>query len=177
MPEDRSLTETLKAAKRRRPPPGAVDHATESLTFASSEHKKDTKPDDGGQVRTCSECARSVDDDFRFCPSCGTALRSKIVEYFRGENEFGDGTLRVSVYLTQPQHVRLSIWKDEAARAALSLTAAEADRLLDFVAGLRVTRRRRFETSLRRSARALADSVGATTGARRRACSPPQSRG
>lgn len=110
-------------------------------------------------MRTCSDCGRGVADDFRFCPGCGAALRSKIVEYFRGEDEFGDGMLRVSVYLTRPQHVRLSIWKGEAAQAALSLNPAEADRLVDFVAGLRVTRRRRFETTLRRTARALADSL------------------
>jgi hypothetical protein len=110
-------------------------------------------------MRTCAECGRGVDDSFRYCPSCGAPLRSKIVEYFRGEDEFGDGTLRVSVYLTDPQHVRLSIWKGESAQAALSLSPAEADRLLDFISGLRVTRRRRFETTLRRSARALADSL------------------
>jgi hypothetical protein len=110
-------------------------------------------------MRTCSECGRGVDGEFRFCPDCGAALRSKIVEYFRGEDELGDGALRVSVYLTRPQHVRLSIWKGEAAQAALSLSPAEADRLMDFVASLRVKRRRRLETTIRRSARALADSL------------------
>jgi hypothetical protein len=121
----------------------------------------------GDGMRTCIECRRGLDDNFRFCPGCGAPLRSKIVEYFRGEDEFGDGTLRVSVYMTRPQHVRLSIWKGEAAQAALSLSPEEADRLLDFVSGLRVTRRRRFESTLRRNARALADSFAG-------AVSPPR---
>lgn len=110
-------------------------------------------------MRTCSECSRAVEDDFRFCPSCGTTLRSKIVEYFRGADDLGDGVLRVSVYLTQPQHVRLSIWKGETAQAVLSLSPQEADRLIAFVRQLRVTRRRRLETDLRRSVRAIASSL------------------
>lgn len=110
-------------------------------------------------MRTCSECGRGVDDEFRYCPSCGTALRSKIVEYFLGEGDLGDGALRVSVYLTRPQHVRLSIWKGESAQAALSLSPAEARRLVAFLEGLRVSRRQRVEAGLRRSVRALADSV------------------
>jgi hypothetical protein len=109
-------------------------------------------------MRTCSECACGVDDGYRFCPRCGTPLRSKIVEYFDGVDELGDGGLRVSVYLNQPQHVRLSIWKGEGPQAALSLSPPEADRLVEFLASLRITRRRRLETTLRRRARALAHS-------------------
>jgi hypothetical protein len=115
-------------------------------------------------MRTCSGCGRGVDDDFRFCPRCGKALRSKIVEHFEGEDDLGDGALRVSVYLSQPQHVRFSIWKGEGAQAALSLSPPEADRLVEFLGSVRVTRRRRLETMLRRSARALTDSlVGAVS--------------
>lgn len=111
-------------------------------------------------MRTCSECGRSVEDDFRFCPACGAPLRSKIVEYFRGQEDLGDGGLRVSLYLTRPQHVRFSIWKGEAAQAALSLSPPEASRLASFLASQRVTRRGRLEATLRHSARTLADSLG-----------------
>ena len=62
-------------------------------------------------VRTCACCGRQVEDDFRFCPGCGTAQRVKVVEYFQGAKELDDGWLRVSVYLTSPQHIRFSIWK------------------------------------------------------------------
>jgi hypothetical protein len=110
-------------------------------------------------LRTCAGCGRGIEDEFRFCPRCGTALRSKVVEYFQGESDLGDGALRVSVYLTSPQHVRLSIWKGEGARAALSLPPQEADRLVRFLDTLRVTRLRRLETTLRRNALALADSI------------------
>lgn len=111
-------------------------------------------------MRTCSECGRSAEDDFRFCPGCGAPLRSKIVEYFRGVDDLGDGGLRVSLYLTRPQHVRFSIWKGDAAQAALSLSPPEAGRLISFLASQRVTRRGRLEAILRQSSRALADSVG-----------------
>ena len=110
-------------------------------------------------MRTCSECRHAVEDEFRFCPRCGAALRSKIVEYFVGEGDLGDGALRVSVYLTQPQHVRLSIWKGDTAQAALSLNPVEADRLVGFLQSLRATRWQRLETDLRRNARAFANSL------------------
>ena len=117
-------------------------------------------------MRTCSECKRGVEDDF-VLPRCGSPLRTKIVEYFIGEDELGDGALQVSVYLTQPQHVRLSIWKGEAAQAALSLSPQEADRFVAFLQRLKVTRRRRVENDLRRGVRALTDSVAG-------AVSPPR---
>lgn len=110
-------------------------------------------------MRTCNECGSRVDDEFRFCPHCGTTLRWKIVEYFQGEDDLGDGGLRVSVYLAQPQHVRFSIWKGEGAQAALSLNPFEAERLAEFLVSVRMSRRRRLETLLRRSARALVDSL------------------
>ncbi len=67
-----------------------------------------------------------MQDDFRFCPHCGKSQRTKIVEYFRGHPDVGDGGLRVSVYLTEPQHARLSVWRGEEAQAAISLDPHEA---------------------------------------------------
>ena len=84
-------------------------------------------------MRSCRGCGGEVRDDFRFCPHCGKAQRTKIVEYFQGHPDVGDGGLRVSVYLTQPQHARLSIWRGEEAEAAISLDPAESGRLAHFL--------------------------------------------
>ena len=35
-------------------------------------------------MRSCRECGGGVQDEFRFCPHCGKAQRTKIVEYFQG---------------------------------------------------------------------------------------------
>ena len=102
--------------------------------------------------------------EFRFCPHCGTVQRMKLVEYFPGNDSLGDGVLRVSVYLEPPQHVRLSIWKGEAAQAAISLDPWEADRLVSFLQSHRVTRTRRIEAALQHSLRALGDSLFAAAG-------------
>jgi hypothetical protein len=74
-----------------------------------------------------------VQDEFRFCPHCGKAQRTKIVEYFQGHPDIGDGGLRVSVYLTEPRHARLSVWRGEEAKAAISLDPAESRRLVRFL--------------------------------------------
>jgi hypothetical protein len=74
-----------------------------------------------------------VRDEFRFCPHCGQAQRTKIVEYFRGHPDVGDGFLRTSVYLTEPRHVRLSVWHGEEAQAAISLDPEEMRRLGRFL--------------------------------------------
>jgi hypothetical protein len=74
-----------------------------------------------------------VQDDFRFCPHCGRSQRTKIVEYFRGHPDVGDGGLRVSVYLTEPRHARLSVWHGEEAQAAISLDPGESGRLGRFL--------------------------------------------
>ena len=74
-----------------------------------------------------------MQDEFRFCPHCGKSQRTKIVEYFRGHPDVGDGGLRVSVYLTEPQHARLSVWHGEEAEAAISLDPHEAARLARFL--------------------------------------------
>jgi len=91
-------------------------------------------------MRRCSACGMGVEDEFRFCPHCGKAQRTKIVEYFSGHPDVGDGGLRVSVYLTKPQHARLSVWRGEEAQAAISLDPHEAGRLGRFL--LSATRHR-----------------------------------
>ena len=84
-------------------------------------------------MRSCRACEGAVEDDFRFCPHCGKAQRTKIVEYFQGHPDIGDGGLRVSVYLTEPQHARLSVWRGEEAQAAISLDPHESGRLAGFL--------------------------------------------
>lgn len=74
-----------------------------------------------------------MQDEFRFCPHCGKAQRTKIVEYFRGHPDVGDGGLRVSVYLTEPRHARLSVWRGDEAQAAISLDPEESARLARFL--------------------------------------------
>jgi hypothetical protein len=89
-------------------------------------------------MRNCRACGGLVQDDFRFCPHCGKSQRTKIVEYFQGHPDVGDGGLRVSVYLTEPQHARLSVWHGDEAGAAISLDPPESGRLARFL--LSVTR-------------------------------------
>ena len=84
-------------------------------------------------MRRCRACKGDVQDEFRFCPHCGKAQRTKIVEYFRGHPDVGDGGLRVSVYVTEPRHARLSVWRGEEAQAAISLDPEEASRLARFL--------------------------------------------
>jgi zinc ribbon protein len=88
----------------------------------------------------CSTCGGRVEDEFRFCPHCGASLRTKIVECFRGHPEVGDGGLRVSVYLTEPRHARLSVWRGDEAQATISLDPHESGRLGRFL--LSVTKHR-----------------------------------
>ena len=85
-----------------------------------------------------------MQDEFRFCPYCGKAQRTKIVEYFRGHPDVGDGGLRVSVYLTEPQHARLSVWHGEEAEAAISLDPHESARLSRFLLSVTPHRQRSF---------------------------------
>ena len=84
-------------------------------------------------MRNCRGCGGPVQDDFRFCPHCGKSQRTKIVEYFRGHPDVGDGGLRVSVYLTEPQHARLSVWRGDEVEAAISLDPHESGRLARFL--------------------------------------------
>jgi len=101
-------------------------------------------------MRRCGSCAGEVRDEFRFCPHCGTALRTKIVEYFSGHPEVGDGGLRVSLYLTHPQHFRFSIWRSERAEAAISLDPEETERLGRFLLATKSGGRRRLPRVLSR---------------------------
>ena len=84
-------------------------------------------------MRRCRGCGGGVQDEFRFCPHCGKSQRTKIVEYFRGHPDVGDGGLRVSVYLTEPKHARLSVWRGDEAQAAISLDPEETSRLARFL--------------------------------------------
>jgi hypothetical protein len=84
-------------------------------------------------MRSCRACGGEVQDDFRFCPHCGKSQRTKIVEYFQGHPDVGDGGLRVSLYLTEPQHARLSVWRGDEVQAAISLDPHESSRLGRFL--------------------------------------------
>jgi zinc-ribbon domain len=84
-------------------------------------------------MHRCRACGEGVQDEFRFCPHCGRSQRTKIVEYFRGHPDVGDGGLRVSVYLTEPQHARLSVWRGQEVEAAISLDPRESGRLGRFL--------------------------------------------
>ena len=84
-------------------------------------------------MHRCRGCGGGVQDEFRFCPHCGKPQRTKIVEYFRGHPDVGDGGLRVSVYLSEPRHARLSVWRGDEAQAAISLDPEETDRLARFL--------------------------------------------
>ncbi len=105
----------------------------------------------------CPRCSAHIEDGFRFCPGCGCRLRTKVVEYFRGDRRLDNGDLRVSVYLSEPQNVRLSIWRDEHAEAALSLDPAEAARLARFLRG--VVHHRASMDTLRAAARDARDRL------------------
>ncbi|MFN8222746.1 MAG: hypothetical protein U0R50_05790 [Gaiellales bacterium] len=110
----------------------------------------------------CDRCDGEVGREFRFCPWCSAPLRTKLVEHFRADPriEREPVGLRVSRYLTDSRHVRLSIWRDDEAAAAISLDEREAARLAAFLAPL-------VETppplSLRASATALWDQLVALT--------------
>src|ERR1700751_1884453 len=84
-------------------------------------------------MRRCSACGGEVQDEFRFCPHCGKAQRTKIVEYFRGHPDGGEGARRVPVSLTEPHHARLSVGHGEEAEAAISLDPDESGRLARFL--------------------------------------------
>jgi hypothetical protein len=114
-------------------------------------------------MRECRSCGSAFDERFRFCPWCGAIQRLKIVEYFAGfpvtEGDGGRG-LRVSRYLTDPGHVRVSIWGAGQVDAAVSIDEHEARRLVSFLrrsdpgAG-----RPRLADRLRQSADALLETL------------------
>ena len=93
-------------------------------------------------MHRCSACSGEVQDEFRFCPHCGKVQRKKIIEYFRGHPDVGDGWLRVSLYLGEPRHTRFSVWHGEGAEAAISLDPHESARLSRFLLSVRPQRQR-----------------------------------
>ena len=90
-------------------------------------------------MRGCAGCGRSIEARFRFCPFCGVAQRTKLVEFFLPHREVPEDAqkaLRVSHYFEtdeRPAQVRVSIWSEDEAQAAVSLDEAEAARLADFL--------------------------------------------
>ena len=91
-------------------------------------------------MHTCRHCGNGVEDRFRYCPWCALPQRRKLVEFFAPHPSVpGDAlkALRVSRYFgdddTVPQ-VRLSIWKNDSAEAAVSVSEEEAARLAEFLA-------------------------------------------
>src|ERR1700687_977946 len=93
-------------------------------------------------MRKCGACGGEVQDEFRFCPHCGKARRTKIVEYSRGQPDVGAGGLRVSLYLGEPRHARMSVWHGDEAEAAISLDPEETSRLGRFLLAPPATSRR-----------------------------------
>jgi len=114
-------------------------------------------------MRRCARCSHELADDFRFCPHCGAAQRIKVVEYFRGHPHIDDGGLRISAYLTEPRHVRMSVWRDSRAEAAISLDPDEAHRLGRFL--LSITPRR--DGTVRRALRAASEAARRAASAQR----------
>lgn len=96
-------------------------------------------------MASCSSCGTQIEAGFRFCPGCGRVLRTKMVEYFRGDRRLDDGDLRVSVYLAEPRHVRFSVWRNEVAESAMSLDPEEASRLATFLGTVAKPRGRSFD--------------------------------
>jgi hypothetical protein len=90
----------------------------------------------------CASCRGEVEERFRFCPWCGAAQRTKIVEFFAAHPLVEDDpakALRVSRYLgdtEQSRHVRFSVWgggPTPRAQAVVSLADDEAERLARFL--------------------------------------------
>ena len=90
-------------------------------------------------MRTCRHCRNAVEDRFRFCPWCAAPQRTKLVEFFAphpGMPADRLKALRVSRYVAsdeRPAQFRFSIWENDRAEAAVSLTDEEAGRLALFV--------------------------------------------
>src|SRR5262245_58857376 len=83
----------------------------------------------------CQSCDGELKEAFRFCPWCAAPQRTKLVEHFPGHPQIETEPLglRVSRYLADERHVRISIWDGEQALAAISLEEREAVRLAAFV--------------------------------------------
>jgi hypothetical protein len=89
-------------------------------------------------MAVCRECRGEIEAVHRFCPWCAVPQRSKFVELFRGHPLIDDGrALRVSRYFgpePEDRHVRFSVWSNQLAEAAMSLTEEEARRLAHYLA-------------------------------------------
>ena len=81
----------------------------------------------------CPSCGREIEARFRFCPWCGQVQRRKLVEFFRPHANSLGRALRVTRYVADDPHVRFSVWEDGVARAAVSITDDEAQRLAGFL--------------------------------------------
>ncbi len=106
----------------------------------------------------CPKCGLEQPRDHTFCVACGIRLphdllpgrRPKVSQWFWGlpvgPGDPGDGALRVSCYLEELEvssaegsvrvpsdHVRFSIWVGDRALCALSISFAEAQRLIEFL--------------------------------------------
>ncbi len=109
-------------------------------------------------MRRCSRCGGTLEARFRFCPCCGVAQRTKLVEFFTRHPEVSTGSaeaLRVSRYFETEEiaaQYRLSIWSCDRAEAAISLDDEEAARLSRFLAPS-AGQRRRLLDELRASLR------------------------
>src|SRR2546423_1005109 len=94
-------------------------------------------------MQTCRHCGIGVESTFRYCPWCAQPLRRKLVEFFAPHPAVpGDSAkaLRVSRYFPAPDtpaQFRFSIWSDDSADAAVSLSDEEAARLAHFLAPTR----------------------------------------
>jgi hypothetical protein len=84
-------------------------------------------------VAGCTSCGREIEARFRVCPWCGHLQRRKLVEVFRPHANSPGRALRVTRYVADDPHVRFSVWEDGVARAAVSITDDEAQRLADFL--------------------------------------------
>ena len=108
-------------------------------------------------MRACGECGGELEAAYRFCPWCAAPQRRKLVEFFAphpGVPADSLKALRVSRYFrdddTVPQ-VRFSIWNNDVADAAVSLTEDEAERVAAFLSPPRP--RRALLDSLRETLR------------------------
>jgi hypothetical protein len=114
-------------------------------------------------MRECRSCDSAFDERFRYCPWCGAVQRLKVVEYFAAfPLTAADRTrgLRVSRYLSDPGHVRFSIWDIGEVAAAVSIDEPEARLLATFLRSTEpAPQRRRLAARLRQSADALLETL------------------
>jgi len=93
-----------------------------------------------GRSRPCTPVGTAgIGSRFRFCPWCAAPQRRKVVEFFAPHSAVGGDVrkaLRISQYFgdeeTVPQF-RFSIWSEESADAAVSLSEEEAERVASFL--------------------------------------------